>query len=68
MQAARQWWKKFTNFLIQQLGFIECTADCCLLYRQTNKGICYFIMYVDDAIAAGTEEAVIEVQAEILQH
>ena len=47
VQAARQYWKKFTTTL-KQLKFEGGNADPCLFYRKTENGIVYIGIYVDD--------------------
>ena len=48
VQAARQWWKTFSEFLISDLNFSESPADTCLLTRTSDKGQVLFGLYVDD--------------------
>ena len=42
VQAAHQWWKKFTAVLINELNFKESLADPCLLQQTTSKGKIFF--------------------------
>ena len=60
VQAARQWWKTFTMFLVNELGFEESSADPCLLRRTTNKGQVLFGLYVDDCFLVGNTDAINE--------
>ena len=59
VQAARQWWKKFISEL-SQIGFVKGDVDPCLLYRRNEKGLCILIVYVDDCMCLGDNEAVHE--------
>ena len=59
VQAARQWWKKFISEL-SQIGFVKGDVDPCLLYRRNKKGLCILIVYVDDCMCLGDNEAVHE--------
>ena len=56
VQSARQWWKKFISELLQ-VGFVNGDVDPCLLYRRNKKGLCILIVYVDDSMCLGDNEA-----------
>jgi hypothetical protein len=58
VQAARQFWKKWTGFLKEKLGFEQHPNDSCLLKKQTEKGIIIIIIYVDDCLVLGHEQEV----------
>jgi hypothetical protein len=57
VQAARQFWKKFTR-AINNIGFEVSKADPCLLYREDNFGVCMIILYIDDMLIVGSDEAI----------
>ena len=57
VQAARQWWKKFTSEM-KQFGFKTNAIDPRLLYREDEAGICIIALYVDDSICAGHQAAI----------
>jgi Reverse transcriptase (RNA-dependent DNA polymerase) len=57
VQAARAWWRQFTNSL-QKIGFKKCPSDNCLMMRVTNIGITILCIYVDDICVFGIQEAV----------
>jgi Reverse transcriptase (RNA-dependent DNA polymerase) len=57
VQAARAWWKQFTNSL-QKIGFKKCPSDNCLMMRVSNIGIKILCIYVDDVCVFGVQEAV----------
>ena len=57
VQAARQFWKKFVQTL-KTFGFEASEADPCLLCRQDENGLCVIIMYVDDMLLIGTNDAI----------
>ena len=57
VQSSRVWWKTFSTYL-KRIGFKVSKADNCLFIRQNEKGICLFILYVDDAFFLGDKAAV----------
>ena len=57
VQAARQFWKKIVDKM-QEGGFQLSKADPCMLYREAEKGICIIIIYIDDMLIIGKEEAI----------
>ena len=57
VQASRTFWQTFTKHL-KSKGFKISRADSCLFIRQTKQGICIFILYVDDALLFGKNEAI----------
>ena len=64
VQAARQWWKKFIQTL-KQYEFESNEIDPCMLYRKNDKGMCVLIMYVDDCLLIGNQEAINEATKQI---
>ena len=68
VQASRQYNKKFTDVLVNKMGFKQCLADRCLYFRQTDKGIVIVLTYVDDNLCVGQREALQEVVDEIPKH
>ena len=57
VQAARQFWKKIVDKM-QEGGFQLSEADPCMLYKEDEKGICFIIIYIDDILITGKEEAI----------
>ena len=57
VQAARQFWKKLFHKM-QEGGFQLSKADLCMLYREDERGICIIIIYNDDMLIIGKEEAI----------
>ena len=59
-QTARQFWKKFVNTVKQELfGFQVSPADPCMLFKETELGVCIIIiMYVDDMLIIGKKEQI----------
>ena len=43
---------------IQEGGFKLSEADPCMLYKEDEKGVCIIIIYVDDMLINGKEEAI----------
>ena len=58
VQAARQWWKKFTELLISKLDFMLSKVDPCLLYKESKHGMVYICLYVDDVLMVGDTAAI----------
>ena len=56
-QAARQFWKKIVDKM-QEGAFHLSEADPCMLYKEDEKGICIIIIYIDDMLIIGKEEAI----------
>ena len=57
VQAARQFWKKIVDKM-QEGGFKLSEADPCMLYIEDEKGVCIIIIYIDDMLIIGKEEAI----------
>ena len=57
VQAARQFWKKIVDKM-QGGGFQLSEADPCMLYKEDEKGVCIIIIYIDDMLIIGKEEAI----------
>ncbi|XP_023735653.2 uncharacterized mitochondrial protein AtMg00810-like [Lactuca sativa] len=51
-QASRQWYSKFSSFLISQ-GFIQSKADYSLFYKGVGKNYVALLVYVDDIVLTG---------------
>ena len=57
VQAARQFWKEIVDKM-QEGGFKLSEADPCMLYKEDEKGVCIIIIYIDDMLIIGKEEAI----------
>ena len=57
VQAARQFWKKIVDKM-QGGGYQLSEADPCMLYKEDDKGVCIIIIYIDDMLIIGKEEAI----------
>ena len=57
VQAARQLWKKIVD-KIEGGGFKLSEGDPCMLYKEDEKGVCIIIIYIDDMLIIGKEEAI----------
>ena len=57
VQASRTFWETFSKHL-KTKNFKVSRADSCLFIRQTEQGICIFILYVDDALLFGDNKAI----------
>jgi hypothetical protein len=58
VQAARQWWKMFVEYLTKELGFQKSYVDPCLLILIEEEGKLYFCIYVDDALLVGERKVI----------
>ncbi len=58
VQAARQWWKMFVEYLTKELGFQKSYVDPCLLILIEEEGKLYFCIYVDDALLVGDRKLI----------
>ncbi|PKU85564.1 Retrovirus-related Pol polyprotein from transposon TNT 1-94 [Dendrobium catenatum] len=57
-QAPRQWYTTFTNYLIH-LGFHYSTADPSLLTFKHDSTLIFLLVYVDDILVTGNNEALL---------
>ena len=57
VQAARQFWKKIVDKM-QEGSFQLSEADSCMLHKEYEKGVCIIIIYIDDMLIIGKEEAI----------
>ena len=57
VQAGRQFWKKIVDKM-QEGGFQLSEANACMLYREEERGVCIIIIYIDDMLIIGKEEAI----------
>jgi Reverse transcriptase (RNA-dependent DNA polymerase) len=58
VQAARQWWKTLTTYMIEKLEFVKSEIDPCLLMREDDDGTVLLGLYVDDILMVGNIEAI----------
>ena len=64
VQAAKQFWKIVDK--MQEGGFHLSEADPCMLYKEDEREVCIIIIYIDDMLIIGKEEA-IDAAIEVLQ-
>ena len=57
VQVTRQFWKKIVDKM-QEGGFQLCEADPCMLYKEDERVVCIIIIYIDDILIIGKEEAI----------
>ena len=57
VQAARQFRKKIVHKM-QEGGIKMSEAGPCMLYKEDEKGVCIIIIYIDDMLIIGKEEAI----------
>ena len=57
VHAARPFWKEIVDEM-QGGGFKLSESDPCMLYKEDEKGVCIIIIYVDDMLIIGKEEAI----------
>jgi len=65
VQAARQWWAKFTNILSLDMGFKRSLIDPCLLHGKRENGDIVLCLYVDDVLCVGDEPAIAQFVVEL---
>ena len=57
VQAARLWWLKFVNALVN-VGFERGEVNPCLIYRKNEYSILILILYVNDCLLTGDTLAI----------
>ena len=57
VQAARSWWLKFINALVN-VGFEQGEVDPCLIFQKNEYGILILILFVDDCLLTGDTLAI----------
>ena len=57
VQAARQFGKTIVDKM-QEGGFKLSEAGPCMLYKEDEEGVCIIIIYIDDMLIIGKEEAI----------
>ena len=57
VQTARQFWKEIVDKM-QEGGFQLSEADPCMLYREDERAVCIIIIYIDDMLIIGKQEAI----------
>ena len=57
VQSARHLWKKIAD-MMQDGGFKLGDADPCMLYKENEEVVCIIIIYIDDMLIMGKEEAI----------
>jgi Reverse transcriptase (RNA-dependent DNA polymerase) len=55
VQAARQFFKKFTS-IMKQIGFEQNPAEPCMLFKKEDSGLPIVVIHVDDWYVIGSEE------------
>ena len=68
VQSARMYFKKFTDVLVDKMGFKQCPSDPCLFMRKNEKGTVVILSYVDDNCTVGDKAAIEQALEEIKSH
>ena len=68
VQSARMYYLKFSDILVDKLGFKQCKSDPCLFMRKNELGICIILCYVDDNLTIGHRKAIDQVLQGIREH
>ena len=55
VQAARQFFKKLRDILIEKMGFEKCVIDQCLFSRKGKTDILIISLYINDTIVNEVE-------------
>ena len=67
VQAARQYYKKVVKIL-KEIGFTGGDVDPCLFCKQSDKGICFIALYVDDNLLVGHPAAIDDAIRQMRKH
>ena len=68
VQAARAFFQKFRNTMVDKMGFEQCKSDPCLFIRRNELGLVMVVLYVDDGAAVGDKAAIDAMLEELKQH
>ena len=58
VQAARQFFKKLRDTMVEKMGFTKCLSDQCLLFKKNELGTVIVCLYIDDTMVVGDKAAV----------
>ena len=58
VQAARQFFKKLRDTLVEKMKFTKCLSDQCLLFRKNKTGTVIVCIYIDDTLVVGDVDAI----------
>jgi hypothetical protein len=65
VQSARAFYRRLAEAL-KSIGFVQSLADPCLFIKNTNKGVCFVALWVDDCLFMG-HKSVLQESVEMLQ-
>ena len=68
VQASRQYNKRFTDVLVNKLGFKQCRSDQCLYFKKDDNGIAIVLTHVDDNLCVGHTAALKALTAGVVEH
>ena len=68
VQAARQFFKKLRDTLVEKMSFRKCLSDQCLLHRTNKEGTVIVCLYIDDTLITGDEKAVQSFKLELKKY
>ena len=68
LQAARQFFKKLRDVLIEKMKFEKFLVDQCLLSRKGESGILIICLYIDDTMIVGNEIEIKKFKEEIKKY
>ncbi|GBL98908.1 Copia protein [Araneus ventricosus] len=66
-QAHRQWFKRFTNFIIR-LNFQQLNCEACIFVRRSKKSEIFIVLYVDGLLIAGSDDSEVGVVIQLLRN
>ena len=66
--AARQFHRRITKAMEDDMSFDKCLADECLLRKETKKGNVIVCVYINDTLCVGDKEAINGFKKEISLH
>ena len=68
VQAARQFFKKLRDTMVNYMGFTKCLSDQCLLVKNDEFGTVIVCLYIDDTMVVGDKKAVGKFKSDLAKH
>ena len=59
-QAPRQWYAKINSFLVESLGYTNCSYEPCLYTKHSSEITSLIALYVDDLLIAGNNRQFVD--------
>ena len=68
VQAARAFYSRFRDTMVDKMGFTVCKSDPCLFIRRNELGLVMVVLHVDDGAAIGDMPAIKSMLEELHTH